>query len=336
MKRLTIKDIAKEAGVSVGLVSMVLNGREGVNRNTANRVLDVVKRLNYTPNKSASALRIGHKNTIGVITPDISNHYFSEISRHIENIAYSHGYTVLFGSSDDDPEKIGRLIETFNSDGVKGILLSPCDDCEPEIERALSLGMSIVLMNRDLNGLETVGRVILDNDKAIAMAIDHLLDNGYRHIEVISNEIKISTLRTREQAYLREMKQRGMEDIARITYVKGNDKDDIDAAVRAAYQRGTDALIVPRGYLTLHVSNAIRRVGLNIPEDIALVGFDGGDTYRIMTPVITQMYQNNRETAYDAYTMLCEMMYSNVPGTRIEIEPRIEVGGSTVPDGPLS
>lgn len=116
MKRLTIKDIAKEAGVSVGLVSMVLNGREGVNKNTADHILEVVKRLNYTPNKAASTLRIGHKNTIGVITPDISNHYFSEISRHIENIAYSNGYTVLFGSSDDKPEKIGSLIETFYSD----------------------------------------------------------------------------------------------------------------------------------------------------------------------------------------------------------------------------
>lgn len=331
MKKLTIKDIAREAGVSVGLVSMVLNGREGVNKDTANRVLEVVKRLNYTPNKAASALRIGHKNTIGVITPDISNHYFSEISRHIENIAYSNGYTVLFGSSDDKPEKIGSLIETFNSDGVKGILISPCDDCEPEIERAISLGMSVVLMNRDLNGLETVGRVILDNDKAIVMALDHLLENGFKHIEVISNKIKISTLRTREQAYLREMDKRGMGDIAKITYVNENNKDELDAVVRAAFERGTDAFIIPRGYLALHVSNSVHRVGLRIPEDIAIIGFDGGDTYRIMTPVISQMYQENRETAYDAYTMLCEMMSSNVAGTRIEIEPRIEIGGSTVP-----
>lgn len=316
--------------MSVGLVSMVLNGREGVNKNTANHVLEVVKRLNYTPNKAASALRIGHKNTIGVITPDISNHYFSEISRHIENIAYSNGYTVLFGSSDDKPEKIGSLIETFNSDGVKGILISPCDECEPEIERAISLGMSVVLMNRDLNGLETVGRVILDNDKAIAMALDHLVENGFKHIEVISNIIKISTLRTREQAYLREMEQRGMGEIARITYVDENDRDELDASVKAAFDRGADAFIIPRGYLALHVSNSIRRVGLRIPEDIALIGFDGGDTYRIMTPVISQMYQENRETAYDAYTMLCEMMYSDVSGTRIEIEPRLEIGGSTM------
>lgn len=329
MKRLTIKDIAKEAGVSVGLVSMVLNGREGVNKNTADHILEVVKRLNYTPNKAASTLRIGHKNTIGVITPDISNHYFSEISRHIENIAYSNGYTVLFGSSDDKPEKIGSLIETFYSDGVKGILLSPCDDSEPEIERAISLGMSVVLMNRDLNGLETVGRVILNNEKAISMAMDHLLENGCRHIEVISNVVKISTLRTREQAYLYEMERRGMGSLSRITYLDESDRDELDASVRAAYERGADAFIVPRGYLALHVSNSIRRIGLRIPEDIALIGFDGGDTYRIMTPVISQMYQENRETAYDAYTMLCEMMYSNVPGSRIEIEPRIEIGGSS-------
>lgn len=108
MGKITIKDIAREANVSVGLVSMTLNGRSGVNAKTANAIMEVVKRLNYTPNKAASSLRIGFQKTIGVITPDLANHYFSNVSRNIENIAYDNGYTVLFGSSDDRIDKIGR------------------------------------------------------------------------------------------------------------------------------------------------------------------------------------------------------------------------------------
>lgn len=108
MEKITIKDIARGAGVSVGLVSMTLNGRNGVNPKTREEIMKVVRRLNYTPNKAASALRIGYKKTIGVITPDLANHYFSDISRHIENIAYDNGYTVLFGSSDDRIDKSGN------------------------------------------------------------------------------------------------------------------------------------------------------------------------------------------------------------------------------------
>ena len=213
MEKITIKDIAREAGVSVGLVSMTLNGRNGVNPKTREEIMKVVRRLNYTPNKAASALRIGYKKTIGVITPDLANHYFSDISRHIENIAYDNGYTVLFGSSDDRIDKIGKLIDVFHADGVKGILLSPCDGCEDELRKAMSLGMKVVLMNRDLPDLENVGRVLLDNDMAIRMGINHLLENGYRHLEMISNDVKLSTLNMRERSYKKIMAEMGFGDI---------------------------------------------------------------------------------------------------------------------------
>ena len=125
MKKITIKDIAKEAGVSVGLASMVLNGKAGVSTKNVQKVRAVMERLNYRPNKAASALRSGNKKTIGVITPDLSNHYFSEVSRHIENIAYENGYTVLFGSSDERRDKIASLIDTFHADGIQGLSVKP-------------------------------------------------------------------------------------------------------------------------------------------------------------------------------------------------------------------
>ena len=119
MKKITIKDIAREAGVSVGLVSMVLNRKPGVSSKNAEKVRDVIARLNYKPNKAASMLRGGMRKTIGVITPDLANHYFSEVSRHIENVAYKEGYTVLFGSSDERRDKISSLIVFFHADGIQ-------------------------------------------------------------------------------------------------------------------------------------------------------------------------------------------------------------------------
>lgn len=86
---------------------------------------------------------------------------------------------------------------------------------------------------------------------------------------------------------------------------------------------------VPRGYLALHTSKAIKRLGMRIPEDIAIIGFDGGETYRIASPTITQLSQNTRETAEDAFNMLITMMRDNVPGMDIHLIPKLEEGEST-------
>lgn len=329
MDKITIRDIAREAGVSVGLVSMTLNGRSGVNPKTAESIMKVIKRLNYTPNKVASALRIGYKKTIGVITPDLANHYFSDISRHIENIAYENGYTVLFGSSDDRIEKIGRLIDTFHSDGINGLLLSPCDGCEEELRKAMRFGIKVVLMNRDLPELENVGRVLLNNDKAIHMGLDHLMANGYRHLEMISNDIRLSTLNMREHSYVKAMNELGFGDIAKVSYVDENDPAQLDRCLKEAMERGADALFIPRGYLALHVSNAAKHLGLRIPEDLAIIGFDGGETYRIVSPTLTQLSQNTLETAESAFNMLVGMMKDGKPGRDIYLEPKLEEGDST-------
>ena len=330
MEKYTIKDIAREAGVSVGLVSMTLNGKSGVNPKTAEAIMKVVKRLNYTPNKTASALRSGYKKTIGVITPDLSNHYFSVISRNIENIAYENGYTVLFGSSDGRTDKIGKLIETFRADGVGGILISPCDGCEEEIRKAMAAGIKVVLMNREME-VEDVGKVMLDNDKAVRIGIKHLMDNGYRHIEMFSNLVNISTLKIREHSYINRMNELGLSDIAKVTYVDENDTASLDKALNTAMERGTDAIFVPRGYLALHLCSSAKRLGLHIPQDLAIIGFDGGDTYRIVTPTITQLTQSTKETAVDAFNMLVDMIQNNNPGQDIHLEPGLEIGESSSP-----
>lgn len=332
MKKITIKEIAKEAGVSVGLASMVLNGKPGVSKKNTERVLNVMKSLNYTPNKAASTLRSGNKKMIGVITPDLSNHYFSEISRHIENIAYNNGYTVLFGSSDDRRDKIASLIDTFYADGIKGVLITPYEGCEPEISRAEKYGMKVVLMNRDLVNLEktdNVGTVILDNNKAIRMAIDHFIENGYSKIEMITNDEKLSTLNVRMQSYLDIMDEKGLPSNVNLVDSNTEDNNLFYDIVQGIYERGSQAILVPRGYLALHISNVVKMLDLKIPEDLAIIGFDGGLNYRIMTPTLTQIVQDTRETAENSYNMLISMLENNTPASRIILEPSIESGDST-------
>lgn len=331
MKKITIKEIAKEAGVSVGLASMVFNGKPGVSQKNVDKVLAVMKKMNYTPNKAAAVLRSGVKKTIGVITPDLSNHYFSDISRHIENIAYENGYTVLFGSSDDRRDKIASLIDTFNADGIKGILLTPCEDSEPHIMTAVKYGMKVVLMNRSLDiKHDNIGTVMLDNEKGIRMAIDHLAENGYRNIEMITNNEKLSTLNTRIEYYKQIMEERGFGKAIRVNLLNNiENESEVDEIVMLAYRRGADAFLIPRGYLALYVCRSIKKLGLRIPEDIAIIGCDGGLSYRIMTPTLSEIRQSPRETAEESYNMLMEMMKEDAPGKRLLLEPSLVTGEST-------
>lgn len=331
MKKTTIKDIAKEAGVSVGLASMVFNGKPGVSQKNIEKVMAVMKKMNYTPNKAAAVLRSGVKKTIGVITPDLANHYFSDISRHIENIAYENGYTVLFGSSDERRDKISSLIDTFNADGIKGILLTPCEDCEGDIMKAIRYGMKVVLMNRCLKmENENVGTVMLDNEKAIRTAIDHLIENGYSRIEMITNNEKLSTLNSRMDFYKKIMEEKGLGKYIRINLLKDIEKEEeVDEIVRLAYKRGTEAFLIPRGYLALYVCRSIKKLGLRIPEDIAIIGCDGGQSYRIMTPTVSEIRQSPRETAEESFTMLMNMMKGDAPGERLLLEPSLVIGDST-------
>lgn len=335
MTKVTIKDVAHEADVSVGMVSMVLNGKVPAGSKKAEKILKVARALKYLPNKSASALRQGYRKTIGVITPDLANHYFSDISRHIENIAYKSGYMVLFGSSDDLPEKMHTLIETFISDGVCGLLITPCENCEDSLRMASDLGIPVVLMNRDLATLDNVGKVFLDNDKAVRDGISHLVANGYRNIGMLSHDMTLSTLNTREQSYMAAMEEIGLGQYARIDYATLQyDEESLKAQVLQAHERGVEALFVPRGYLTLYVYNAIKALGLRIPEDMAVIGFDGGLTFDIATPSISQLVQRTTETAEKAFAMLYDLTTKGKPMETVLIDPVLKAGGSTAPRKP--
>ena len=166
MKKVTIRDVAREAGVSVTLVSFVMNAKMGkdgrldcpVNPDTAERVLQVAKRLGYRRNNAAASLRSGRSHSIAVIVSDIANPFYAEICRNIENIAYKDGYTVIFASSEESPQKLSHLVETMVGYNVEGLIVAPCLGGEPALARALSIGIPTVLIDRDMPG-EEFGRV---------------------------------------------------------------------------------------------------------------------------------------------------------------------------------
>ena len=225
-KKITIRDVAREAGVSTSLVSMVLNAKRdkdgnldcNVNKNTARRVIDVIKRLGYRPNKAAASLRSGRAYTIGVAIPDISNRFFSHLCRYIETVAAKEGYMVQFSSFDEKPENFSEAIETYVGSGVEGLIVAPCLGGEASIRRALDAGVPVVLVDREAD-VEGVGCVLLDNEQAGRMIVGHLFRNGYRKIELISNKSGLSSMNLRVRGYVEAMNKYGLQEYVSVHYV---------------------------------------------------------------------------------------------------------------------
>ena len=173
-KKISLKDIADQVGVSTALVSYVINGQEKekrVGKKMANKIRQVAKELNYNPNQIARSLRKGSTKTIGLIVADISNPFFGNMARVVEDEADKYGYTVIFGSSDEDPQKSASLIESLVNRQVDGFIIAPVENTEDQIKTLIDRKIPVVLIDRFLKGVESnygpVGRFNLIQLRAL-------------------------------------------------------------------------------------------------------------------------------------------------------------------------
>ena len=322
MKKVTIRDVAREAGVSVTLVSFVMNAKMGkdgrldcpVNPDTAERVLQVVKRLGYRRNNAAASLRSGRSHSIAVIVSDIANPFYAEICRNIENIAYKDGYTVIFASSEESPQKLSHLVETMVGYNVEGLIVAPCLGGEPALARALSIGIPTVLIDRDMPG-EEFGRVLIDNVDAGKMATKYLIHQGFGKIEMLTYKSGVTSLTDRETGYSLAMEEAGLKDeirIHKIDYEAEAAKKDAIDVFRDAARRGVEAFILPTKRIAMYGFNALNVLGLSMPKDFSFVCFDESDVYELNKPVVPHIIQPLSEIAFKSFELLQKMIDNKV------------------------
>lgn len=321
MKKVTIRDVAREAGVSVTLVSFVMNAKMGkdgrldcpVNPDTAERVLQVAKKLGYRRNNAAASLRSGRSHSIAVIVSDIANPFFAEICRHIENIAYKAGYTVIFASSEENPEKLSHLVETMVCYNIEGLIVAPCLGGEYALARASSIGIPTVLIDRNMPG-EEFGRVLVDNVDAGKIAVKYLIHQGFGKIEMLTYKSGVTSLKDRESGYSMAMEEAGLKDdvrIHRIEYDAESAKKDVIEIFRDAVKRGTEAFILPTKRVAMFGFNALNVLGLNMPKDFSFVCFDESDIYELNKPVVPHIIQPLSEIAFKSFDLLQKMIDNN-------------------------
>lgn len=335
MKKITIKDVAREAGVSVTLVSFVMNAKMGkdgrldcpVNPDTAARVLEVAKRLGYRRNAAAASLRSGRSNTIAVITTDIANNFFAGISRHIEDKAVQYGYTVLFGSSDEKADKLDAVMDTVLAYNIDGVIVAPVPGGEGAINKAIDAKVPVVLLDRDIEGLEGVGKVLLDDVEAGHRATELLIEKGYRKIEMVSYNLRISSIAEREEGYKAVMEENGLE--SHVNHTTYGDPDKlIPHILKDALDRGVEAIFLPTYSLTAMVISAMNDLHIRMPRDLGLVAFDESDIYKLGPSTIAHIVQPLRELGEKSVDVLHSMIENEPAETTIILKPSLVPGGS--------
>ena len=321
LKKVSLKDIAAKAGVSTALVSFVLNGKgqeHRIGEETARHILQIAKEMNYRPNLAARGLRSGTTGTLGVVVSDISNPFFAQIARDIEDAADKLGRTVFFGSSDESAEKMKTLISGLINRGVDGLIVVPCEHSEDTIQELCKNKIPLVLLDRNFNDIN-VSYVVLDNFNAAYKATRHLIDSGYKKVGIIAYDVKLNHMQDRIRGYKEAVAEAGMAANVLVIKQKNFDKA-FDKAMRKAMDDGVDALFLPTVTITISCLHYINDHNIEIPKQLGLVGFDGGDAFDLFSVPVSYVSQPVRHLSVKAVEILIDMIVNknaSVQGVRI-------------------
>ncbi|MBL8251278.1 MAG: LacI family DNA-binding transcriptional regulator [Candidatus Competibacter sp.] len=282
-----IKDVAKQAGVSVASVSRVLAGRSGVSETVRQRVMAAVRELDYRPDLAARRLRSRQTDTIGLIVSDICNPFFTEISRAVEDVAYQHHFRVILCNADEDVEKESLYLDLMRDENVSGVILSPTLSTLAGF-RASDYPFPIVLVDRcDRN--TAADAVVLDNVDAAYRLTSHLIENGHRR-NVFFYGTTSATGRQRREGYAAAMVEHGL-DVQAEAVPATVERARNGARERLRGRPLPDALVASSGLILLGLTEALRDAQLRVPDAIALAGFDDLPWTRLVEPGITVISQ---------------------------------------------
>lgn len=313
MKRASIKDIARIAGVSVATVSYVLNKKEGsrISETTRKKILEVAETINYTPNKIAKSLKMSKSKLLGLILADISNDFYSSIARCIEDEAMKLGYTLLIGSSDETPEKFKKLTELFSEQQVDGMIVAPVVNSDDAINKLVKEEYPIVTIDRYLKNVNIPG-VMINNADISEDICSYLAEKNFEEIIYVGYDTKLPHLLDRQEGFDKRISSTvnykkvltGLQNIAEE--VGEGLKNNLDLSKKTALYFSSNKLgIAGLRYLL--------KQGIKVPEDVSVIAFDETEAYRLFPTEISFVQQPLMEMAKEAVRLIDSQInsYSN-------------------------
>ncbi len=326
----SIKDVAEAAGVSTATVSRVLSNGLHVRPEVRERVMATVERLGYRPNLVARSLRSQQSSTIGLIVSDISNPFFTAISRAVEDTAYDQGFSVLLCNTDENPEKEAIYLNLMRDTAVAGAIMSPTRQTIANFADS-HLPFPIVVVDRSISNGD-VDAVLLDNVDAAYSLVTHLIEHGYKRIAALCSEM--STGLERQVGYEKALRAHGLAPKSEyMKYVPPKAEAGYTATLKMLdLAEPPDALFTVNSLIAEGALQAIRERNLTIPDDIALVSFDETTWSSLVQPAITLISQPTYEIGKTAAELLMQRIADPCRPTRqVILKGQLLVRGSSAP-----
>lgn len=327
----TIRDVADAAKVSRATAARALNSYGYVGEATAQRVREAAERLGYQTNKVAQALRRGQLPLVGFVPADIRNPFFATIARDLETELRKNGYNILIASTDDNVDQERELLDALKALSVPGLILAPASTHRSDhIVQLAADGTPLVLVDRLSRGVR-VDSVTVDNVAGARSAVDYLVERGHRRVGILTDESRIFTAQQRLKGYRASLRQHGIEPESSFVSVSRSTVDAaVDATLRLLRTRNRPtALFTVDSLLTQGAMLAIRSLGMSIPDDVSVIGFDDFDLATFVDPQITVVAQPVAQIGATAAGLLFQRLSGEqAPPQRVKLDTRLVERGS--------
>lgn len=344
----TIHDVAHQAGVSPSTVSNVLNGRrERMSAETCERVMKAVTALGYAPNQMARGLKTGFVPTIALMVPSVANPFWGAFARCVEHAALGKNCQVLLCNTERDAAREQRYAESMLARGIRGVILGSSPFSLEHMVGLTKRGLQVVAFDRHVGaeeGLE-LDSVRVDNARGAQLAVEHLLQLGHRRIAFVSGPVASANRTDRLQAYKDTLAAHDVAVDPESIWVEpvhpgSGDEEGTEVGRAAAFAllRRTDrptAFFAINDMTALGIYAGARELGLRIPEDVSVVGFDDIHVCRVMNPPLSTVRQPLDELMRAAVELLLGRLEgkNSAPPTHVTLPPELILRGSTAAKG---
>lgn len=328
---ITIREVAKAAGVSVATASRALNGLSSVTAKTRAKIEATAAELNYIPHSGARSLTRQRTDTIGVVLPDLFGEFFSEIVRGIDQVAQGAGKNLLLGNMHGSTEETGQAIRAMRG-RVDGLLVMPPNSSADMLDRASTQGIPAVLLNAQAaNG--AIPFVAVDNYAGARMVTEHLIERGAKRIVHIAGPTSNRDASERERGFRDALKD-GL-GISEPLILPGDFREDAgrDAARHLiANDTQFDAVFAGNDIMAVDCMAELREAGFAIGSDVLVAGFDDIPLARYVTPQLTTVHSDITRLGSAAAQLLLRMLAGETPESdaSLVIAPTLAVRGSTI------
>ena len=337
IKTLTMKDIARELGVSVATVSRALKNSPRISEERRKLIQDYAREHRFTPNFIAESLRhsrLKPMKVIGVIIPEFVHYYFSTVLRGIEEEASAHGYRVMVAQSGERYEREVQLCQSFYENKVCGVIVSQAKDTQryDHFQHLIDMGVPLVFYDRISTGVNA-SRVVVDDYMGAFHAVSYLIETGCRRIAYFGSPMNLEIAKNRFNGYKDALLKHGLSFDEKLTRICDN-RQDAEMITPELFEGDhyPDAFFAVNDDTAIGILYSVKHMGMRVPEDISICGFSNGVRAVSSDPMLTTIEQYGMKVGEEAADILIGHVEGLIPMEKVEkriVRTKLIIRGTT-------